>query len=82
MAAGVGMRLSRDKRSALAECSGLLIRACDELDALLTRGAIEGFDVDDVEELGPVALRVTRLRERQRRLQAELRAIDAEWTGG
>jgi hypothetical protein len=80
MGAGVGMRLSREKRSELAECNGRLIRACDELDALLTHGAIEGFDVEDLEELAPVAARVTQLRDRQRRLLAELRAIDGEWT--
>lgn len=74
-----GLRLARDKRLALANCNGLLIRACDELDAVMGRGASRGLQVEDVEELGPLAMRVIELRRHRRRLETELHAIAAEW---
>ena len=74
------MRLTREKRLAIANCNGLLIRATDELDDLLGRGSSTGLEVEDVEELGPLAQRVIDLRRHRRRLEAELRAISAEWT--
>jgi hypothetical protein len=73
------LRITRQKRIALADCNGLLNHARDELDALITRGSGEGLDVDEVEDLAPLALRVMQLRERRVRLQDELRAITAEW---
>jgi hypothetical protein len=74
-----GMRIAREKRIALATCNGLLTRACDELDDLLGRGATDGLEVEDVEDLGPLALRVIELRRRRNRLQDELAAISGEW---
>ena len=75
-----GVRITRDKRLALANCNGLLIRACDELDAMMGRGASRGLQPEDVDELGPMAMRVIELRRHRRRLEAELHAIAAEWT--
>jgi hypothetical protein len=74
------MRIAREKRLALATCNGMLIRASDELDDLLGRGTAEALESEDVEELGPLALRVIELRRRRLRLEAELEAIAAEWT--
>ena len=73
------MRITREKRIALATCNGLLIRACDELDDLIGRGATGGLEVEEVEDLGPLALRIIELRRRRGRLQAELHAITSEW---
>jgi len=72
-------RITREKRLALANCNGLLVRACDELDDLMGRGATRGLDIEEVEDLGPLALRVVQLRKRRRRLEAELAAISGEW---
>jgi hypothetical protein len=77
--APTGARIERKKRLALANCTGLLVRACGELDDLIGRGASVGLEVEDVEELGPLALRVVQLRHRLDRLVAELQAISAEW---
>ena len=77
--APAGLRITRDKRLALANCNGLLIRACDELDHLMGRGVSRGLQVEDVEELGPLAMRVIELRRHRRRLETELHAIAAEW---
>ncbi|HEX6714811.1 MAG TPA: hypothetical protein VF066_15580 [Thermoleophilaceae bacterium] len=74
-----GLRLARHKRLALANCNGLLIRACDELDAAMGRGSSRGLQPEDVDDLGPLAQRVIELRRRRRRLEAELHAIAAEW---
>ena len=71
--------ITRGKRLALANCNGLLIRACDELDAQMGQGAAHGLQIADVEELGPLAQRVIELRRHRRRLEAELHAIAAEW---
>jgi hypothetical protein len=73
------MRITQEKRLALADCNGLLIRACDDLDKLMGRGASRGLRVDDVEELAPAAQRVIELRRRRRRLEAELHAVPSEW---
>ena len=75
-----GLRLTQDKRLALANCNGLLVRACDELDELLGAGMSRGLQPEDVDELGPVAQRVIDLRRRRRRLEAELHAISREWS--
>jgi len=72
-------RITREKRLALANCNGLLVRACDELDDLMGRGATRGLEIEEVEDLGPLALRVVQLRKRRRRLEAELAAISGEW---
>jgi hypothetical protein len=72
-------RVARDKRLALASCNGLLIRAVDELDDMMGSGAARALAVEDVDELGPLALRVIELRRRRRRLEAELHAIASEW---
>ena len=77
--AAAGLRLTREKRLALANCNGLLIRACDELDDVMGRGTARVLATADVDELGPLALRVIELRRRRRRLEAELRAIASEW---
>ena len=77
--APAGMRITQEKRLALANCNGLLIRACDELDEQMGRGVSRGLQVEDVEELGPRALRVIELRRRRRRLEAELHAVSSEW---
>jgi hypothetical protein len=74
-----GLRLARDKRRALANCNGLLIRACDELDTTVGHGVSSGLQPEDVEDLGPLAMRVIELRRRRHRLEAELHAIAAEW---
>jgi hypothetical protein len=76
-----GMRITRAKRMALATCNGLLIRACDELDELMNRGANSGLDVEEVEDIGPLAMRIVELRRQRRRLEAELHAITTEWAG-
>jgi len=73
------LRITRRKRLALANCNGLLVRACDELDDLMGRGATNGLEIEEVEDLGPLALRVVQLRKRRRRLEAELAAISGEW---
>jgi hypothetical protein len=74
-----GLRITRDKRLALANCNGLLVRACDELDDLMGRGFSGGLDLDEVEDIGPLALRIVELRRHRRRLEAELDAIHGEW---
>jgi hypothetical protein len=73
------MRMTQEKRLALANCNGLLIRACDELDDVLGRDASRGLQPEDVDDLGPLAMRVIELRRRRRRLEAELHAIASEW---
>jgi hypothetical protein len=75
----IGIRLTHEKRLALANCNGLLGRACDELDGVMGWGAARALSPDEVEALGPLALRVIELRRRRRRLEAELRAIASEW---
>ena len=77
--APIGIRLTREKRLALANCNGLLVRASDELDEMMGRGTARVLVADDVDELGPLALRVSELRRRRRRLEAELEAIASEW---
>jgi hypothetical protein len=77
--APIGARLTREKRLALANCNGLLIRACDELDDLMGSGTSRVLAAEDCDELGPLALRVIELRRRRRRLEAELHAIASEW---
>ena len=80
--APTGVRLTREKRLALANCNGLLVRACDELDEALGRGTSRVLVADDVDELGPLAERVIELRRHRRRLEAELEAIASEWADG
>jgi hypothetical protein len=77
--APTGVRLTREKRLALANCNGLLVRASDELDDVLGRGTARVLAADDADELGPLAMRVIELRRRRRRLEAELQAIASEW---
>ena len=77
--APTGVRLTREKRLALANCNGLLVRASDELDDLLGHGTARVLAAADADELGPLALRVIELRRRRRRLEAELQAIASEW---
>jgi hypothetical protein len=74
-----GLRITREKRLALADCNGLLVRACDELDDVMGRGSARGLQTDDVEALEPLAMRVIELRRHRRRLEAELRAVASEW---
>jgi hypothetical protein len=73
------MRLTRQKRHALENCNGLLIRACDELEQRVGKGASQHLTPEDVETLGPLAMRVIELRRHRRRLEAELHAIASEW---
>ena len=73
------MRITQEKRLALANCNGLLVRACDELDRLMGQGTSRGLRVQDVERLAPAAQRVIELRRRRRRLEAELHAVTSEW---
>ena len=75
-----GFSPTRDKRLALANCNGLLIRACEDLDEEMGRGASRGLQAEDVDALGPLAQRVIELRRLRRRLEAELHAIAREWT--
>jgi len=77
--APTGVRLTREKRLALANCNGLLVRACDELDDVMGRGTARVLAADDCDDLGPLALRVIELRRRRSRLEAELEAIASEW---
>jgi hypothetical protein len=77
--APAGTRITRAKRLALANCNGLLVRACDELDELMGRGASRSFDLEAMEALGPAAMRVVELRRRRRRLEVELHAVASEW---
>jgi hypothetical protein len=77
--APAGARLTREKRLALANCNGLLVRACDELDDTMGRGSARRLETDDVEALGPLAQRVIELRRHRRRLEMELHAIASEW---
>ena len=74
-----GSRITQEKRLALANCNGLLVRACDELDAQMGNGASRGLRAQDIEALEPMALRVIELRRRRRRLEAELHAVAREW---
>lgn len=76
-----GGRIEQQKRLALANCTGLLIRACDELEELIGRGASRGLELEEVEDLTPLAVRVAQLRERRHRLEDELYAITTEWAG-
>lgn len=80
--APIGARITREKRLALANCNGLLVRASDELDEVMGRGTARVLVAEDVEDLGPLALRVIELRRRRRRLEAELQAIASEWDAG
>ena len=73
------MRITREKRIALATCNGLLIRACDELDDLMGRGATRGLELEEVEDIAPLTMRIVELRRRRRRLEAELHAVTTEW---
>jgi hypothetical protein len=77
--APTGVRLTRQKRLALANCNGLLVRACGELEQKLGPGAARHLQTEDVDVLGPLALRVVELRRHRRRLEAELQAIASEW---
>jgi hypothetical protein len=74
-----GVRITQEKRLALANCNGLLTRACDELDSQLGEGASRGLQAEDIEALAPMAMRVIELRRRRRRLEAELHAVAREW---
>lgn len=56
------------------------MRACDELDSVLGLGMSRGLQPEDVDALGPLAQRVIDLRRHRRRLEAELHAIDREWS--
>jgi hypothetical protein len=80
--APAGVEITRAKRLALANCNGLLVRACDELDAMLGRTleTPEPLDTPTINAIGPVAMRVVELRQRRRRLEEELYAITSEWT--
>ena len=64
---------------ALANCNGLLVRACDELDDLMGRGGTRGLEIEEIEDIGPLAIRIVELRRRRRRLEAELDAVTGEW---
>ena len=75
-----GTRITEQKRLALADCAGLLQRACDELENLVRRGREQGLDVYEVEDVTPLAQRVVALRERRERLADELHAIASEWS--
>jgi hypothetical protein len=75
-----GLRLAHDKQVAIAVCDGEIMRAASELDRLMAEGSVEGLDVEDAAELGPLAVQVVDLRMRRRRLEKELRAIASEWT--
>lgn len=75
-----GLRLAHDKQVAIAVCDGEIMRAATELDRLMAEGSVEGLDVEDAAELGPLAVQVVDLRMRRRRLEKELRAIASEWT--
>jgi hypothetical protein len=75
------MRIAQQKRLALASCNGLLVRACDDLDALMGRGVLTGLGTQQLDGLGPMAMHVVELRRRRDRLEDELRAITSEWDG-
>jgi hypothetical protein len=76
------MRITQEKRLALASCNGLLVRACDDLDVLMGRGAAAaGLGTAHLDGLGPLAMRVVELRRRRDRLEEELHAITSEWDG-
>ena len=75
-----GLRLAHDKQVAIAVCDGEIMRAATELDRLMAEGSIDGLEVEDAAELGPLAVQVVDLRMRRRRLEKELRAIASEWT--
>ena len=75
-----GLRLAHDKQVAIAVCDGEIMRAATELDRLMAEGSVEGLDLEDAAELGPLAVQVVELRMRRRRLEKELRAIASEWT--
>jgi hypothetical protein len=75
-----GTRITEQKRLALADCTGLLERACGELEHLVRRGREQGLDIYEVEDVTPLAQRVVALRERRERLADELHAISSEWS--
>ena len=79
VAPAAGDQITRDKQIALATCNGLLSEARDELATMLSRGASTGLELEEVEDLAPLAQRVVDLRERRFRLVEELNAITAEW---
>jgi hypothetical protein len=75
-----GIRIAQQKRTALADCNGLLERLSGELERLVERGRDTGLDVYELEDVTPLTQRVVMLRGRRERLEDELRAITAEWT--
>ena len=74
-----GMRMTNEKRLALADCKGLLERRSHQLEEMVQRGRESGLDVYEVEDLLPLTTEVVTLRQRRFRLELELRAIAAEW---
>jgi len=75
-----GTSITQRKRVALADCDGLIDRLSRQLDELVDRGRETGLDVYEVEEILPLGQRVGMLRERRRRLEDELHAVEAEWS--
>jgi hypothetical protein len=75
-----GSTITQRKRGALADCDGLIDRLSRQLETLVERGRETGLDVYEVEEILPLGQRVGMLRERRRRLEDELQALEGEWT--
>ena len=67
------------KRREIADCRRDLVRARAALDDLIDRSRADGLEVEELEDLGPVSLEISRLRHRSHRLADELAAIQAEW---
>ena len=74
-----GLRIAHDKQMAIAVCDGEIMRAATELDRLMAQGGVDGLEMEDAAELGPLAVQVVDLRMKRRRLEKELRAIASEW---
>ena len=76
---GRGTRAERDKRRQLADCHADLERARAALDTLVRDSHERGLEVEELEDLAPVSLRIAGLRHRRHRLADELAAIRGEW---
>jgi hypothetical protein len=72
-------RWEREKRRQIDDCRADLERARASLDELIRRSRERGLDDEELEDLGPVSLKIAGLRHRGARLADELEAIKGEW---
>jgi len=73
------MRIARGKQVEIARCDGAIMRTATRLDRLMAEGRLHGLDLDEADDIAPLAIQVVELRRERRRLEKELRAIASEW---